>query len=388
MANKILILILLLFFADISVAQKQNGNSLKNSYALQLSYQNGYVFPTNDFVRGINAENDTIDAFQTFSLQFMRQTLGDKLWEQLFKYPEYGLGIYIADFHNPEEIGMPIALYGYFKAPFRRWKKFTINYELGLGVAFNWKNYSPTNSYNIAIGAKQTVYIDLGVSIQYRLSKRLFADVGFSLTHFSNGMLKAPNFGLNTIAPKVSLKYKLTKEKIDFIKQTIPKYKPKTEIYLSVFSGLKNILYDSLNIAASEKYEGESFYVFGVSSVLNRHLGYKSTIGFGFTISYDGSIDAQVAVDNGELQVTPSPFIEHLQISIYPSYEFVVNKFSVILQPSFYLYRNKFKNQSPVFYQRIGLKYNIFKDFYMGINLRAYKFHISDFLEWSIGYGF
>ena len=386
--KKIIFLTALILLIKAVDAQQAKNFSPLNNYAVQASYQMGYVFPTNDFVRGVNAEGDTIDDFQTFTVKIIKQTRGNKLWEQLYNYPEYGLGVYVADFQNPEEIGNPIALYGYFKAPFYRWEKVTINYELGVGVAFNWKSYSPANPYNIAIGAPLTVYLDLGANVQFQLTNRLFADIGFSLTHFSNGKLKSPNYGLNTIAPKVSLKYKLSNKPLDFIKQDVQKYKPKNEFYVSAYTGIKNILYDSLNVDASEKYEGVSYLVGGVSAVFNRQISYKSKIGIGVSLSYNGSVDAQVAVDNGELEVTPDPFIRHLQISLFPSYELVVNKFSVLLQPSVYIYRKKLKNQTPVFYQRVGLKYNMFKNFYVGVNLRAYKFYISDFIEWNVAYSF
>jgi len=387
MINKLFLLLIILLSIKIS-AQTTNKDLPKYSklFELEFSYQNGYIFPTNNFVRGNNAENEKINAFQTFSLKLIKQTIGKKIWEQLFNYPEYGLGIYLADFHNPEEIGLPIAFYGYFTAPFQRWEKFTLNYEAGFGVAFNWNNYSPSNAYNNAIGAKYTVYINLGMKVEYQLLKRFSIGLGVSLTHFSNGRLKAPNYGLNTIAPKISVIYKLYKPKLQFIKQNVPAFNKKNELYLSAFFGLKNIIYDSLNIAVSEKYEGESYYVFGLSTLFNRQVSYKSKIGLGIDFSYDGSVNAQIAVDNGQLQINGGAFSDKLQVSIFPSYELVINKVSIIIQPSFYIYRKKLKNQSPVFYQRVGLKYNFYKNFYVGLNLRAYQFHISDFIEWNIGY--
>jgi len=219
-------------------------------------------------------------------------------------YPEYGLGIYVADFYNPEEIGMPIAFYSYYNAPFYRWKRFTINYELGFGFAFNWKNYSQSNTFNTAIGAKYTVYIDLGIKAEYQFHKNFSTSLGFSLTHFSNGHLKDPNFGLNTIAPKIGIKYDLQKELPQFIRQEIPKYQSKNEFYLSAFGGMKNIIYDSLNTPETERYEGLSFFVGGLMASINRQISYKSKIGLGFSLSYDGSINAQVAVDEGELEVS------------------------------------------------------------------------------------
>lgn len=48
------------------------------------SFQPGRVIPTNDFVRGQNLANDTIDGSASFSLVLLKQTKGDKLWEQLY----------------------------------------------------------------------------------------------------------------------------------------------------------------------------------------------------------------------------------------------------------------------------------------------------------------
>ncbi len=378
--------IILSSFADAQTDSLQIKKSFFNDKFIAGSYQNGYVFPTNDFVRGINAENDVIDAFQTFTIKFIKQTTGTKLWEQNYKYPEYGLGMSVLDFYNPEEIGLPIAFFGYFSAPFLRLEKFIFAYENGFGFAFNWKNYSPSNLYNHAIGAKQTAYIDLGLRTVFKLSDCLSAEAGFSLSHFSNGRLKVPNLGLNTIAPKFSLHYKINPQKNEWIVNDLPKFKAKNELYLSTFYGLKNIIYDSLNINLSEKYEGEDFTVFGISALLNRQIGNKSKIGLGFDISYDGSHQTQIAIDNGYTEVSDGKLTDNIHISIYPSYELVINKVFLVLQPGFYIYRDNIENQTPIFYQRVGLKYNFYKHFNVGLNLRAYQFYVSDFIEWNIGY--
>ena len=374
------------------IVKNNNEDTLRffkaNSLAISAAYQNGYIFPTNDFIRGVNLERDTIDSFQAFAFKFTKQTLGDKLWEQIYKYPEYGLGVYLAEFDNPKEIGLPLAIFGYYTAPFHRWERLAFNYELGLGFAFNWNNYSIINIYNNAIGSKNTVYIDLGLKAEYQLTKDFFLDVGFSLTHFSNGRLKAPNYGINTVAPKVSLKYNLNSNEFNFKEDVIPKYECNNEFYISTFYGMKNIIYDSLNIELSEKFEGESFDVVGISVMYNRQISYKSKIGLGIASSYDGSVNTQVAIDDGEIEIEEGPFKDNIQLSIFPSYELVVNKVSVVIQPGFYVYRKKIKNQSSTFYQRIGLKYNFYNDFYIGLNLRAYDFYISDFIEWNIGYSF
>lgn len=387
---RLLQIVFFLLFSLLVKAQEDSTRVFKNKFwkraSLQYEYQKGYVFATNDFLRGRNIEAARINAFQTFSFKLSKQTTGDKLWEQLYKYPNWGFGFYVADFYNPEEIGIPIAVYGFINAPFIRWNKLRLNYELGFGASFNWKSFSPlTNKYNVAIGAGESFLIDAGLNLQYNLTGRIEFVSGFSITHFSNGALKKPNFGINTIAPKIGIKYNFYDSQV-FNKQEVPKFSKENEWLFSAFGGAKNVIFDSLNIDIIEKYEGVFFPVFGISTGYNRQINYMSKIGIGMTFSYDGSVNAQVAIDNNELDMVDGTLSDKIQISIYPTYELVINKVSLILQPAFYIYRRKLKNQSPDFHQRIGFKYNVTDKVFVGITLRDYAFHVSDFIEWNLGF--
>ena len=387
---RLLYILLLLLFPLFLKAQDDSTTIVKKKIwensSLQAMYHNGYVFPANDFLRGTNFEATKINAFQIISTKFSTQTTGDKLWQQLYKYPNWGIGVSVIDFHNPEEIGVPLAFYGFFNAPFIRWQKLSFNYEMGFGATFNWKSFNPVNNkYNIAIGAGVSFLIDAGLNLQYNLTKRIELVSGFSLTHYSNGALKKPNFGINTIAPKIGLKYNFY-DHLAFHKEEVPMFLKKNEWLLSAFGGAKNVIFDSVNIDLMEKYEGVYFPVFGISTTYNRQISYMSKIGAGMTFSYDGSVNAQIAVDYNDLDPADSPLCDKIQISIYPSYELVINRLSVILQPAFYIYRKNFKDQSPVFHQRIGIKYHVSDNIFAGITLRDYSFHVSDFIEWTIGY--
>jgi hypothetical protein len=170
----------------------------------------------------------------------------------LYKYPQYVLGLYVADFYNPEEIGTPIAVYGFINAPFERWDKLTFNYEIGFGATFNWKAYNPvSNHYNIALGAGESFLIDAGLNLQYLISKRIELSKGFSFTHFSNGAMRKPNFCLNAIAPKVGLKYNFYDKPV-FTTQNIPKYVVTNEWIISAYGGIKNVIFDSVNLPVLE----------------------------------------------------------------------------------------------------------------------------------------
>lgn len=387
---QILLCITLLSYAQTDSINIKD-NSFWNNKSLSIGYQNGYIFQTNDFIKGNNVHAAKLDEFQAFSIKLSKQTNGEKLWEQLYKYPSWGFGAYIADFHNQTEIGTPIALYGFLNAPFVRWVHSTFNYELSFGATSNWKSFNPlTNKFNIAIGAGQSFFIDAGLNLEFEISKHLNLVTGFSLTHFSNGALKYPNKGINSIAPKISLKYNLY-ERPKFIKQELPKFISSNDWEISTFYGVKNLIFiDSVSKDIIEQYEGLSYPVFGLTALYNHQISRKSKIGVGVNFAYNSTVNAEsaaiLAKSSSDFDPFSGPLTDKIQISIFPSYELVVNKMSLVLQPAFYIYRKKTKNQSPNFHQRIGLKYYFSDNIFAGIILRDYSFHVSDFVEWTVGY--
>ncbi|HPK09147.1 MAG TPA: acyloxyacyl hydrolase [Saprospiraceae bacterium] len=364
-------------------------NYLVGLHSIQVQGQYGYVFPTNSFVNGLNIENEKINKFQAYSIRYEKQTDGDKEWQRYYNFPKWGGGLYVADFFERENIGIPIAAFMFFNGPFKRWNHFSLNYELALGMAFNWKSFDPnSNAYNVALGASQSVFIDVGMDLRFYCNSLFDVGLGYSLTHFSNGALKKPNQGLNTIAPKLSIIYHLDHNKIRIEPRPAEKLDKENEWIISVFGGATNILFDSVNVAIEEKYRGAYFPVIGFNVLRNWQVSYKSRIGAGLTYAYNGAINAQVAIKEGVLEPSKAPFFEKNELSLNLSYELVVNRVSMIIQPSYYLYRKEFKNQTPTSYQIIGVKYYIVDDLFVGISLHAHAFHVSDFIMWRIGYRF
>ncbi len=278
-------------------------------------YINGNVAPTNVFVRGSNLQSARIDHFQAINLKFGTQTTGDRYSEQLFNSPVYGVGLKLLDFHNPAEIGFPIAVYGFTEIPFIRYKKFMLNAEAGFGISFNWQSFNPiTNQYNISLGLGQAFMSDAGLNATLQISPKVDLFAGFNFTHFSNGSIKQPNFGINSYAPKVGIKYNFNDRPDYFPVQKVP-YKPHGEWVFSTFAAMKNVIFDSVKLEIREKYEGAFFPVFGVSALYNWRVSPYSSFGIGGTFDFNESINAQVAVENNELEDIDGPFFEKLELT-------------------------------------------------------------------------
>lgn len=382
------IFILTVFISHPGKAQLSRLDSiiLKNRVKTEFMLDIGSVLPTNSFVRAQNADPDGLAHYNGYSLRLAKQTTGEKLWQQLYGFPNYGIGIYSAYFTTTKNLGNPFAVYGFFNAPFFKVRRFSLNYELGIGLAFNWNHYDPiTNPANIAISTDKSVYIGAGISLKYVLSKRFTASLGYGFTHYSNGRLQLPNFGLNTGATKVSLSYDLYLDPIRYQSQVKPAFTGHYEWILSAYGGTRNVSYLGTSVDIVTRMKGINYAVFGISNTLNRQITYKSKLGIGLTMGYNGSQASQIIVEDGKLDELDMNFDRHLEVSVFPSYELVIDRVSLVIQPGFYLYRKKTADMTPSYYQRIGVKYHFMKNTFFGISLRAYDFYKSDFIEWNIG---
>jgi len=396
----ILILLIALISSTLYATDTTKVKKDRYNKSLRLFYQAGSVLPTNNFLKGDNKSGKPVDYFQSFSLQYGVDTDGRKLWQQLYGYPTWGFAFYAVNFFNPEELGTPSAIYAFINAPIiKRFKNWSINYEVGFGLTYNWKPFNlNTNPYQYAIGSSNTVFIDAGLNADVNLGKHFNLTAGFTFTHFSNGATKVPNMGINLFAPRVGLKYQFKPRK-EFIVNEIPDYKDNWE-YIALFAASSKQLGFQVTDNADTTYVAETYGVFTFSTGVNRQISHKIKFGAGADFSYDGSYNSYISYQNnkttGRLNAGTN---NKLAIGIYGAFELVVNKLSVVIQPGWYIYREDWQvPESPSqgiaiprrkpggSYQRIGLKYHIFDNIFAGINVRAYDFSIADYIEWNIGY--
>ena len=378
---------ILIFSSCSLVAQEDPPKRPVNNY-VGVTYQAGKVLQTNDFVKGQNASGQVIDYYQSLRLEYGVKTDGRKMWHQLYAYPEWGFGLYSANFFNTEELGSPTAAYGFFKGPFFRWKKLSFNYNTGFGLTWNWQPYdSEANPYNIAIGSYRTVYIDVGLSLDWQFTRRFTATIGVSFTHFSNGATSIPNMGLNLSAPSIGLKYNFKKDPPEKIGHKIPDYKDNWEFLVVMMGGVKQVEFDTTNTGLSTKYLGVNYGVFAFMPTINRQISHMVKFGAGLDFAYDGSINAQIDIsNNGELALADVPFSDKISLSIFGNFELVAGRLVLLVQPGYTFWRVEIEGQKPAFYQRAGLKYMVWKDLFLGINIKAHDFGTADYIEWNAGW--
>jgi hypothetical protein len=381
-----IVMINILVCLDVKAGQSELADSVKRKdWTIFALYQQGSVLQSNPFLRGSNINHRPIKSFRAISMEFLWQTTGKKLWEQLYNYPRYGIGLYNVRFVNSNELGSPVAVYGKLEIPILRYEKFSFMTHLGGGFAFNWKSYSE-NRFNFVMGADESFFSEGGLSLEYKLTPELLIDAGITFTHFSNGALKVPNDGVNLFGPKISLGYNFDNIKTEYARHPVPVFQKNTELFISFFTAFKNETLNSRDTINGSKYGSIYYSIGGLSMAINRQVGYRSKFGVGIMAAYLGSANSSIIIENGKCVDKNASFREGFELSIFPSYELVIARLSILFQPAVYLYRAKYPSRDPGTYQRIGIKYNVVNDLYLGLFLHGYKFNTSDYVEITFGY--
>ncbi|BDD01768.1 hypothetical protein PEPS_40480 (plasmid) [Persicobacter psychrovividus] len=377
----------------------------KRNFHLRFKYQAGAVLLTNDFLKGNLGDNKeyadlpATDYYQSFAIEFGKQTFGEHDWEHAYNFPKYGIGFYTAHFfdvNNAEVsslLGQPSAIYGYFEGPFKRWNRFSFGYRIGFGLTYNWNPYHPAdNPFQIAIGSSKTVYIEAALKVDYELTDRWELSAGAGFTHFSNGASSTPNYGINLMAPYLAVQYNFNNNlRRDLVRKQLDPIEKKKELNIGLSFTSKQIDFDTDKVGEENRYANIDYLAVNLTAYYMKRISQKSKFGAGLDLNYDESINAQVDFnEGGELEKVESLHNgDKVSLGGYAAYELVLDRLSILINAGAYILRkDDYSGVKPIMYQRIGLKYNVYNDITAGIYVRAYHFSVADFLEWQIGYRF
>ena len=132
---------LILLFIVMSLDINAQETKVEKLPFVRANYQRGGVLQTNEFLKGENASGQPIKSYQSIALEFGLQTNGEKSWHRAWGMPSVGFGIYGAALANEDELGHPVAIYGFFNNTLKQWNRFGIHFEGGAGMTFNWRPY-------------------------------------------------------------------------------------------------------------------------------------------------------------------------------------------------------------------------------------------------------
>lgn len=138
-----------------------------------------------------------------YGFSYDKATVIGKFYPGVFQ----GIGAGVNIFRHPASIGTPVSIYLFQTAPILNiTDRVSLDYEWDFGSSVGWKPCDGiTGRSNLIVGSKINAYINLGLSLRWKLHNRFSLIAGVDMTHFSNGNTSFPNPGVNLIGVRIGM---------------------------------------------------------------------------------------------------------------------------------------------------------------------------------------
>ena len=315
------------------------------------------------------------------------------IYDCLFAYPQYGFGYYMGNMNriilgNDEQsgFGKPAALYAFFASPIVRLNRLKISYDISLGLSYNFNVYDPQlQPFNILIGSKQNVYINLQLSSEFAVHKHTVLGVGVSFQHFSNGSYQKPNKGVNLLSGTLSYQAGLYKHhEKTYSRIPVPPYQRALEWQIYWSNGVRML---DADFDLDHPREAKRWYCAAISSAVMLQTNHHQKFGLGLDYFYFewGRHLIDYRAQQQGLDATTRQR-DNMALGAFLAHEAGYKKVWVITHLGFYVTnRVGDRPQNLWIYQRVGVKYHITPRFTAGVSIKAHL-AIADNVEWTVGY--
>jgi hypothetical protein len=319
--------------------------------------------------------------FPSLEISLIKVTYGQKFWQQMYSYPWIGLSYYVSGLGSSPYLGAVHALMPHINFPLFESKNLSLNFRLGAGLGYLTKKFDRLENYkHLAIGTHLNFAGNLMLEMTYELNPQLFMTGGLSLTHFSNGSFKLPNYGLNLPALSMGMAYLLHKPNRQIERRLYDPTKP------FEFDLHRVIEFDFIGVLGYKNLEaifGQKFIVVALAGNVRKQITYKSKLGLGVDVSYDASDfkmleKKHIPVDNKLLLLKPGFSL---------AYGLSVGRFSFDFNWGIYIYLSDVDVSDGTFYHKVGIKYDITDDLFANITLKTH-WGKADYIGWGLGYRF
>lgn len=352
-------------------------NQSKSLHRISLSYYKGSVWVMSE------ATGNMASYMDSYEVTYGALTRGKKEWHNYYGNPAWGVSLVWHRYREVAIWGSSIGIIPHMEFNIAKNRRNLLSFRVGTGIGIFSKPFNHVNNHgNKAIGSSITAAMQLGVIYHYKITPSIEAQTGIVLTHYSNGNIKEPNWGINSFHWMLGIAYIMDSKKNDFLNEDSfkrkklinkPKYQNRLEFYAA--SGTKEGDYRTTN-SRTLFFSGSTMY--GIK------LGYRTKFGLGFDYMYDPSnFKNKNRTQWGLSDSTNYNFIDKWDLGLKFGHELIVGKLDFITYMGLYLHTKAILHK-PI-YSRIGLKYNFHPKWYFGIFLKTHL-SVADYIEFAIGY--
>ena len=252
-------------------------------------------------------------------------------------------------------------------------------FRIGQGLGYTTKPYDKEVNYrNIAFGTKMLSSTMLMLNYKKeRIIDNIGLQAGFSLIHYSNANIKAPNASINSITLNLGVTYNLDEEEPEYrtniTDNEIEKFTQPFK-YNFVFRGGVN----ESDVVGSGQFP---FYIF--SAYIDKRINVKSALQLGTDVFFSNFLKELIyykSVSFPEENVSGNE--DYKRIGIFVGHELFIDKTSLITQLGYYVYYPfDFEGKT---YFRAGLKRYINDNWFGAVTLKSHGAK-AEAVEFGIG---
>jgi hypothetical protein len=341
--------------------------------------------------------------YNAFELRLGWQSTGRQTWQQLHKYPVYGLGVFASSLGTADVdsvVGAPSGIYFFYGEPlFRVGKKFTSYFDLAIGLSYDFVPYDAENNpANDVIGSRVNLYFNGNIMFMYEASERLDFNLGFNFFHFSNGRSNTPQRGINMGGLNIGAKYNFNAIKghtklVDpnyqppirptYIKEPKPKLERFGELQFMASVGTvetepgeaKTSTGEQDTTALQKRYYTSTIavdYAYKVAHRLKLHAGLDAFV--------DGSLENYIP-NTAPQDVTSA---QKFMAGYHVGFQYLIERFSFYYSLGWYMYKETDTRGN--WYMRAGGRIGLTDDIDAHIALKTRNGGIADWIEWGVAY--
>lgn len=342
-------------------------SSFNKNLSVRVDAHFGFVLP--EYKHFTYLVNEPVKGIE---VSLFKKTTGKNSWEQLYKYPEYGLTILYTTLGNKDVFGNEIALFPYVQSALIRKQKFTLSNQFGLGLGYATKKFDLINNYeNVSIGSHFNLHFNFKLVTKLMLAKRLSFNGGLSFTHYSNANMAEPNLGINLLTAFAGINLAVG-EQTEFVKNEILQHEQKHEFAFIYAAGGKH----------TRALQSTVYFTSSMSGEYKFHFKRKLHIGAGIDLFYDSSTKTEMSAPGKDSYKS----IYDFRTGIHLSQELVYDRFSFILQEGIYIGLTDRVDNS-FMYNRAILRWKFNDHLLIHISMKSHL-HVLDYPEVGFGYYF
>lgn len=333
--------------------------------AISVSYNYGVIA-----IHSPSIENLVNGPVHGFTLNYAISNKKGVYWRKLYNFPDYGLSYNYKSYDNPEHLGNSHSLTGFFQMPFLpKGRFFNFGFKGFAGLGFFTKKYDPvSNPLNNAISSTINISAEGRLYGKIRMEP-LFLEYSFGLNHFSNGLIKAPNLGINVLNNSFSIGYEL-EDKLEYEKIR----RQKTE------NNINHEFWAFTSFGFKEIDMGSKKYTFSsISLNYSKQLTQINKLGIAIDFLNDPSL-TPYAYENYYYLGKPDL---NFRYGINLHHELIFGKTEFLLAYGKYLRKSSYYTSQ--WYYKAGFKYS-YKNVIGVVLIRAIPLFRADVVEFGIGY--